>query len=111
MNPRMYSVVEPLNADQKKYVGGLRGQAKVVWDELVRVKTPRLAEDINRETKKHLVTTQEFLRVTLYYIIVFKGRGVVKSNETTRNTRVDPIAAALDRDENRFTGFDGIEIK
>jgi hypothetical protein len=80
----MYSLVSELSVENAKYVSGLKGQAKIVYDELARVRTPRLAEDINKETRKKLVTRQDYLRVTLYYIIVFKGRGIVVAHEPTR---------------------------
>jgi hypothetical protein len=76
--------VSDLSVENKKYVSGLKGQAKIVYDELARVPAPRLAEDINKETRKKLVTRQDYLRVTLYYIIVFKGRGIVVAHEPTR---------------------------
>lgn len=92
MTARLYSLATDLTADQKKYVGGLRGQARIVYDELARVRTPRLAEDINKETRKLLVTRQDYLRVTLYYIIVFKGRGIVVAHEPTRT----PLEVAVE---------------
>lgn len=97
MTARLYSLASNLTPENKKYVAGLRGQAKIVYEELDRVRTPRLAEDINKETAKRLVTKQDFLRVTLYYIIVFKGRGIVVAHEATREAE-------------RFTGFDNIEV-
>ena len=99
MTSRMYSLATDLTKDQKQYVSGLRGQAKIVYDELARVRAPRLAEDINKETRKHLVTRQDYLRVTLYYIIVFKGRGIVVAQEPTREAP-----------ERVFTGFDDVEF-
>lgn len=97
MTARFYALAANLSPENTKYVAGLTGQAKIVYEELARVRTPRLAEEINKETSKRLVTKQDFLRVTLYYIIVFKGRGVVVASEAARP-------------EERFTGFDGIEV-
>lgn len=97
MTARMYSLATNLSPENKKYVGGLRGQAKIVYEELVRDRTPRLAEAINKVTGPKFVTKQDTLRVTLYYIIVFKGRGIVVAHEPTRA-------------EERFTGFDNIEV-
>jgi hypothetical protein len=59
----------------------VKGQAKIVIDELYRDPRPRLASEINVETEKCLKTRQSTLRVTLYYIIVFKSKGWINTQE------------------------------
>jgi len=62
-------------------VSKLKGQAKIVMDELLRDSTPRLATEVDAVTGKLFKTRQDTLRVTLYYIIVFKGKGLVTAFE------------------------------
>lgn len=81
MTARMYAMNSELTDAQKKYLAGLKGQAKVVAEELANNTEPRLAEDINKNTAPKLVTKQDELRVTLYYIIIFKGKGIVRAVE------------------------------
>lgn len=89
MTARMYSLSNELSDAQKKYVAGLKGQAKVVFDELENDKTARFAEDINKNCGPKLVTRQDTLRVTLYYIIIFKGKGIVKATEPASKQFMD----------------------
>ena len=74
---RLYSVNTELVSNSDKF----KGQAKIVMDELLRDTTPRLATEINTHTEKCLKTRQDTLRVTLYYIIVFKGKGLIHTTE------------------------------
>lgn len=80
---RLYSLdTDAIDAGKaKKYVAGLKGQAKIVYDELKANKEPRLAVDIEKACAAKIVTRQDTLRVVLYYIIVFKGKGLVKATE------------------------------
>jgi hypothetical protein len=60
----------------------LKGQARVVFDVLNSQNgEPKLASDIAVQVEQSglLKTRQDVLRVTLYYIIVFKGRGWVNA--------------------------------
>lgn len=66
-------------------------QAKVVWDALDA--TPRLATDVDKTSGPQFKTRQDTLRVTLYYILVFKKAGLVTAHEN--------IAAET---ENAFAG-------
>jgi hypothetical protein len=74
---RLYAFngTEPKNA--------VRGQAAVVLAELKRDTTPRLATDIAETVASsgELKTRQDILRVVLYYIIIFKNRGMVSATE------------------------------
>jgi hypothetical protein len=81
MIARMYRIVDVLDVKQKEYLSGLRGQAKIVAAELLADRTPRLATEINAKCEKHFVTRQDPLRVTLYYVIIFKKRGIVVTSE------------------------------
>lgn len=100
MTARMYSLVSELSDVQQKYVAGLKGQAKIVYDELVANRTPRLGEDINKVTGPLFTTRQDTLRVTLYYIIVFKGKGIVRATEQTRTAPASAFAELFDTDGN-----------
>lgn len=79
---RMYSVNTSVIPETE--ITKLKGQAKIVMSELIRDITPRFASQINTETEKCLKTKQDTLRVTLYYIIVFKSKGWihVKDSDT-----------------------------
>lgn len=62
--------------------GEVKGQAAVVLDVLKRQNgEPKLASDIAEQVSKEgtLKTRQDVLRVVLYYIIIFKGKGVVNA--------------------------------
>jgi hypothetical protein len=74
---RLYSVNTELVQNSDKF----KGQAKIVMDELLRDTSPRLASEINTHTEKCLKTRQDTLRVTLYYIIVFKSKGLIHTKE------------------------------
>jgi hypothetical protein len=92
MTARHYRLVANLNEKQNLYVAGLKGQARVVMNELANNKEPRLGVDIDKECGPKFVTKQDTLRVTLYYIIIFKNKGVVEAVETRT-------------DENAFAGI------
>jgi hypothetical protein len=78
-----------LEAVKKEDSAKLKGQAKIVFDELSRDNTPRLATVINENTEKCLKTKQDTLRVTLYYIIVFKSKGWIQTSEN--NTQSEEV--------------------
>ena len=86
MTARLYSLKSELSESQQKYAAALKGQARIVFDELAANRAPRLAEKINELTGPKFTTRQDTLRVTLYYIIVFKGKGLVVASEQTRET-------------------------
>lgn len=77
---RMYSINAAAVSVSER--AKLKGQAKIVMDELLRDETPRFASQINTETEKCLKTKQDTLRVTLYYIIVFKSKGWIHTKDT-----------------------------
>lgn len=81
-NARLYSINSEVIPQSE--MAKLKGQAKIVMDVLLENKTPRLATAITEDTTPRLKTRQDFLRVTLYYIIVFKSKGWihVKENKT-----------------------------
>jgi len=61
----------------------LSGQAKIVMTALMADRTPRLATDITATVGEDLVTRQDRHRVVLYYILVFKSKGIVSAFEET----------------------------
>lgn len=67
----------------------LRGQALQVWTELNADVTPRLATDIDAKVGPLFKTRQDTLRVTLYYILVFKKSGHVVAS--TQSAPVDTL--------------------
>src|SRR5687768_2113985 len=73
---RMYALV----GEPKKAV---TGQAAVVLAELKRDTSPRLASAISEAVEKSgaLKTRQDVLRVTLYYILIFKKAGIVAATD------------------------------
>jgi hypothetical protein len=103
----------------------VRGQAAVVLEALREVKgTPKLATEINELVVKsgNLKTRQDTLRVTLYYIIVFKGRGLVRATEQELVEAPESVAEGLEAiadeipsmepefDENGLDSVDRAEI-
>lgn len=72
-----------LNADVK--IPALKGQAKIVMDALVELRDqgPLAAVKINETSGPKFKTRQDTLRVTLYYIVIFKGQGLVRAVEPT----------------------------
>jgi hypothetical protein len=69
----------------EKYFSEIKGQAKVVFEEMQNDKNPRLATDIAEKCGHKIVTRQDILRVVLYYIIVFKTKGFVNSFDSLEN--------------------------
>jgi hypothetical protein len=73
----------------------LKGQAAVVFSELG--STPELATTINERVAPKLKTRQDPLRVTLYYLIIFKNRGIVAASEQPAEVVAEaPIADESD---------------
>lgn len=103
---RLYSLntdaVKNATGKTKEYLKNLRGQAKVVFDELARDTTPRLAVDINEKIhdKYFPVPRQEPFRITLYYIVVFRGKGIVKAKEVEEVEPENAFAGILDENGN-----------
>ena len=94
MKSRMYSLVAGSKLKSKP-----SGQAARVLAELRRVREPRLAVDIDTAIKASTgkpgslagphVTRQDSLRVTLYYLLVFKKAGVVAGVEAPAEVDVE----------------------
>ena len=76
---------------------GLKGQAAEVWSGLQECKEqgPMFAADINKIVGPRLKTKQDTLRVTLYYIVIFKGKGWV----TAVDPVITPVAESNELDE------------
>jgi hypothetical protein len=93
---RLYAldVTAVKNGVARSYILNLKGQAKIVFDALVENTKPRLASEIDDITSKKFVTRQDTLRVTLYYLIIFKGKKIVCAFE---NVEKEP--------ENAFAGM------
>jgi hypothetical protein len=71
----------------------IKGQAAVIMDVLLRQNgEPKLAADLAKqvEAEGNLKTRQDVLRVTLYYIIVFKGMGLIATCEQERADAAAP---------------------
>jgi hypothetical protein len=69
----------------------LSGQAKVVWESLT--DTPTLAKDVDAVAGPRLRTRQDTYRVTLYYILVLKSRGLVQATEQAPATELEQLLA------------------
>lgn len=98
MKSRMYSLVPGSKLKSRP-----SGQALRVLAELRRDRTPRLAVDIDAAIAKSTgkpgaidgphATRQDSLRVTLYYLLVFKKAGAVAATEQSVNADVDTLFA------------------
>ena len=101
MTARLYAATP--NARPAKV---LRGQALQVWTELQADTTPRLATAIDANVGPLYKTRQDTLRVTLYYLLVFKKQGIVTSSEpvVTAPVVAEPVdhdAVVLELEESR----------
>ncbi len=68
----------------KELKGEVKGQAAVVLDVLKRQNgEPKLASVLADQvaSEGNLKTRQDILRVVLYYIIIFKGKGIVSATD------------------------------
>jgi hypothetical protein len=78
-------------------VAKLTGQAARVYAELIANPVPRTGPEVNAAIESSATpfkTRQDSLRVTLYYLVVFKGQGIV--------TATRPTATPVE--ENAFAG-------
>jgi hypothetical protein len=77
---RFYAVNENASSvEGKKYFSSLKGQAKIVAEELFANTTPRLGTEIEKECGSKIKTKQDTLRIVLYYICIFKSKKFVSS--------------------------------
>lgn len=93
MRARLYAII----GNPKKEP---TGQAARVLTELRRDTTPRLAEDIDKAIATSDTphkTRQDSLRVTLYYLLVFKKQGIVAATEQPQPA--EAVAEATDEVE------------
>lgn len=94
MKARMYSLKAGAKLKSRP-----SGQARRVLAELQRVREPRLATDIDEAIAKSTgkagglngphITRQDSLRVTLYYLLVFKKAGAVVATEQSVDVDAD----------------------
>lgn len=79
-NARFYALNSRADSPEgQKYFGAIKGQAKIVAEELRENLTPRLATEIEKNCGHKIVTRQDTLRIVLYYLIIFKGKGFVSA--------------------------------
>ena len=77
---RKYAINEnAFSGRGKKYFSTIKGQAKIVADDLFANREPRLAVEITKNCGAKIVTKQDTHRVVLYYVIIFKTRGFVSA--------------------------------
>ncbi len=102
-NARLYALDSKriANADgkTKTYIAGLKGQAKIVFDAMRDNPKPRLAVEIDKDCTA-IVTRQDRFRVTLYYILVFKSKGIVKAYLPDVENEVENAFAGVISEEN-----------
>lgn len=66
-----------LDGPVRKQVVSMKGQAKVIFDELKRDKTPRLIADIAAAVDGKFPTVQTTLKVVTFYIVKWRAEGIV----------------------------------
>lgn len=102
---RLYSlnmeVVKNATGKTKSYVANLKGQAKIVFDEMRENQKPRLAVEIEKACGHKIQTRQDVFRVVLYYILVFKSKGIISTFEPD----------VENENENAFAGVIPTEIE
>ena len=82
---RMYALnvdaVKSAKGNLKNYLSQMKGQARIVFDDLREHPAPRLAKEIEKSCGHKIVTRQDVFRVVLYYILVFKSKGIISTFE------------------------------
>jgi hypothetical protein len=68
-----------LDGQLKRKLMTLKGQAKVVFDEMMLVRTPRSIPDIAKAVAGKLDTTQTDEKVVGYYVVSWRAQGVVNA--------------------------------
>lgn len=98
MIARMYQLNAQLNDAQQKKVAAYKGQCKVVYEIMRNIDRPLLATHINERVVEsgRLHTKQDTLRVTLYYIIVMKGAGIVTAHESVQCEETSQLTLPLE---------------
>jgi DNA-binding transcriptional regulator LsrR (DeoR family) len=66
-----------LDGQLKRKLMTLKGQAKVVFDEMMSNRTPRSIPDIAKAVAGQLQTTQTDEKVVGYYVVSWRAQGVV----------------------------------
>ena len=95
MTARKYAVVANRTDAQNKFIAGLKGQAKVVMAELLANTEPRLGTEIESACGAKIVTKQDTLRIVLYYVVIFKGKGLVVASENVPQVESPAPVAGL----------------
>lgn len=83
-------------ARDKSVVAKLTGQAGQVYHAMVELNRPVTGVEVDEHIAKSdnpFVTRQDTLRVTLYYLVVFKSKGLVTGS---RGPRVNPAEKLWD---------------
>lgn len=84
----------------KSYLSNMKGQARIVFDDMRDNPTARLATDITKSCGSKIQTRQDVFRVVLYYILVFKSKGLVKATEPENIENENAFAGIIPADEN-----------
>lgn len=78
-NAQTFTRVE-LNEQTRPIVSKLMGQASTVWNALVQLDRPVTGIEVNdyiEENTPYVSRKQDPLRITLYYLVIFKSKGLV----------------------------------
>jgi len=98
-NARLYALdfdrLPKLEGKVKNYLLNLKGQAKIVFDDMRDNPKPRLAVEIEKSCGSKIETRQDVFRVVLYYILVFKSKGIVRAY----------LPEVENEDDNAFAGL------
>lgn len=100
-----------LNPNAPKLAKEPTGQAARLLEELRADTTPRFAQDIDMAiatSDRPYVTRQDSLRITLYYLIIFRRRGLVVATQQT--TAAENSVAAPSVDETDVTENETDEV-
>ena len=89
-NGKLYSLhVEGfggLDGQLKRKLMNLKGQAKVVFEEMVRDRRPRSIPEIAKAVAGKFTTTQTDEKVVGYYVVSWRSQGIVRAFAQTQVT-------------------------
>lgn len=95
------------NGKGKKYISSLKGQAKTIFNFLLTEKNPELAQDLTNRCPD-FETRQSKYRVVLYYILIFKSKGLISTFEDIEVEIEEKIEPSIFPSDEEIADFEKI---